>query len=480
MLQGFSPAARAARIARWISARPWIATIAFALLSAFLVAWTNYYAGRADRWVDRDVYNRVSFWIASSECAARTGIILGYCLPDGKVAAIEDVSIADDRGHTIVANAYAMFTGRAITLRGLVVANIVINAAALFAIAATLFLCGWKLSALFLLMVPRYVVPGPLPSADGYATHMAAFLFALVAAVLVAHVPLRKSERAAIHWLAIVALAGACLAWSMLLRQPYGQGGFLVVASLLAFRWFRGVQRGKTLWREAAIWRTGVILAALGLATLYSTSALFALRGILQDVPRSGHAIESHGISHNLYMGLGVPGNPWGIKWDDGAALAHIGEAGRIRYGSDDHYRSLRNSYVRIVMTEPLQVARIYAQKLVDSLFEISQSSRPERKVTLAVLAFVLLIAVLARSRSRPTPEELGMLVAVWGSLAVVLLQGVLAMPAHLFISPGKYAAICGFAILSECVARRVLRDPERDIASTPSAGAGSRVVRPL
>jgi hypothetical protein len=202
------------------------------------------------------------------------------------------------------------------------------------------------------------------------------------------------------------------------------------------------------------------VIAAVGLviATFYSTSGLIALRSAIFDVPRSDSAIASHGISHNLYLGLGVPGNPWGIKWDDNAALAHVGDADRVRYGSEDHYRSLRNGYLRILTTEPLAVAKIYAGKLKDAVLEVTRSDTPVRKALMSIAALVLSFAWLARSQPRLSSIELGTLVAIWASFGMVLLQGVLALPAHQFISPGKYAAICGFVILGECVARRAFQ----------------------
>jgi hypothetical protein len=472
MWQRFSPRARVAGIAQWLSARPWIATVAFVLLSVFLVAWTNYYAARADRWTDRPVYARVGYWIASSECTAQTGVLLGHCLPTGEVEGIEHVSLADDRGHTLVANIYALVTGRPMALRDLVVANMAINAAALFAAALTLFLLGWKLSALLLLLAPNNVVPGPMPGADAPATHMAAFLFALVATLLVARIPIARSERAGVRWLALIVVASVCLAWATLLRQPYGQGGFLVALLVLALRWRQSARQGE-FFGGVVPWRLGVVVAAISLATFYATSGLFALRGVLYNVARSNDVIESHGISHNLYMGLAVPGNPWGIRWDDSAPLSHVGEADRVRYGSDEHYRSLRSGYVQIMLSDPLTIARIYCGKLLESVIEVSRRSKDSHKVSLAVALSLLLIAVPARSRRKPSMEEITMLVVVWASFGVVLLQGVLAMPWHQFISPGKYAAICGFAVLGECAFRRLLQEPIGDATARAAVAKG-------
>jgi hypothetical protein len=260
--------------------------------------------------------------------------------------------------------------------------------------------------------------------------------------------------------------ASACLAWSTLLRQPYGLGGFLVVLLVLVFRWSQAIRNSGSAWKSIAVWRICVVLGALTLATFYASSLLVALRGVIHDVPRSSSAIMSHGISHNLYMGLGVPGNPWGIEWDDVKALTSAGLADQVQYGSIDHYRGLRDRYVQILVSSPVVVASIYGRKFVDSVLEVTQNRTPARRATLWGLLLLLLTAVLARARRRLTTAELTTLLAAWASFGLILLQGVLALPEHQFISPGKFAAFLGFAVLTECVLRGVLQEPA-DYAAT-------------
>jgi hypothetical protein len=210
-------------------------------------------------------------------------------------------------------------------------------------------------------------------------------------------------------------------------------------------------------------WKLALLVGIVFVATFQSTSILLSLRSALFDVPRTS-SVSSHGISHNLYMGLAVEGNPWGIKWDDGAAHADINAGGRIPYGSDQHFSNLRQRYLSIVANHPVQVAQIYANKLLHTLLVIPQKARPSLIVATCTIALLLSLALLLRRRST-TPSEALMLFVAWASFGMVVLQGVLAMPAYQFVSPGKFASVAGFVVLLETTLRSMVRDRSGKVA---------------
>src|SRR5450759_2785514 len=111
-----------------IRSRPWILILCFITLSWPLVIRTVHSVRQADSWANIPVYNRVDSWIMSSECTVKTGAILAVCSPNGKAVGIEDVSFADDRGHTLLVNLYSLVTGRVINRKALTVGNVVLNA----------------------------------------------------------------------------------------------------------------------------------------------------------------------------------------------------------------------------------------------------------------------------------------------------------------------------------------------------------------
>lgn len=125
---------------QWIRDRPWI-SVALFLLLALSVGHRDHSLDAARRGLGyaRDL-RKVAYWISSSECTVKTGAILAYCLPDGKITGIENASLADDRGHTLLANLYALATGRAIDRHKPTAANLILNGAALVVVALVLFL----------------------------------------------------------------------------------------------------------------------------------------------------------------------------------------------------------------------------------------------------------------------------------------------------------------------------------------------------
>jgi len=92
---------------------------------------------------------------------------------------------------------------------------------------------------------------------------------------------------------------------------------------------------------------------------------VFTLRNFAYDLAPSGQ-METHGIWHNLYIGLGVVGNPFGIIWDDTNGFEHARAIDpNVKYISKHYYDVLRDAYFDLVAQHPFTVARIYAEKLL-------------------------------------------------------------------------------------------------------------------
>ena len=103
-----------ARLIRGVRARPWIVACLFVVAATALTGKVVRTLPNSYDWAKTETYARVDHWIASSECTVKTGALLAYCHDDGRVSGIEAVSIADDAGHTLIANVYALATGKAI------------------------------------------------------------------------------------------------------------------------------------------------------------------------------------------------------------------------------------------------------------------------------------------------------------------------------------------------------------------------------
>jgi hypothetical protein len=434
------------------SASRWIPATLFILLSIAVFAKTLKCLDEVDNWAHQATYTRVDYWIASSECTLKTGAILAHCAPDGTVAPIEGINVADDRGHNLLSNLYALTAGRAIDRRTLTAANLLLNASGLFLVALALYCLQWKLAALLVLLQGRKAaLPGPVPGADASAAHIAAFLFALFAVLLIVYLPLGPDRTSRRRFWMLLLLAAIGLAWATLLRQPYGIGGFMVASLVLALRVFK--RRDASREARLHMGRAAVAATLIVTAVFFSTHVLVAARSLLYGIPRA-ELILQHGISHNLYLGLGVPGNPWGITWSDEVGHKAATTVGQAPYASEEHFANLRYLYFKIVLAEPLAVLAIYRAKLQDAMLAVNDD---ERRLFRAMALF-LLLAVPMLLVHRRTSEETLVVVAVWAMFLTVILQGVLALPVKAFISPGEIAAKCGFAVLLGAYARTAMR----------------------
>jgi hypothetical protein len=436
---------RDGRRAAWAERAPLVCLIA---LSVFLSVWTYQTVGKADAWAEVQTYSRVDYWIKSSECTAQTKVPLAICEPNG-ISGIEDHSLADDRGHTLIGNLYALLTGRAIDRKVLTRTNIILNAGSLLALAFALYHYGWRLAAILLLAFGiSKVIPGPHPGPDATAAYIAAFNLSMVSILWTVHVPLGGRKRSRRRFVLGLIVATVSLALATLIRQPYGVGALLVAILVLIGRISYAAWIHETRLNGALYARTTVCVFFLSIAALYSTNILVAARSAVYEVPR-GTAMLNHGIGHNLYIGLGIKGNPWGIEWSDEYGYKAANTVNPVRYASADHFRNLWWLYVRTISSSPGAAINVYMTKLRESLQLVVKNS-----MGWTLLALLLPLVVYRRYVE---PRWLSTAFAVWLGFGMVILQGVLALPSSSFISPGTLGFLCGLAILAEMAIRVVL-----------------------
>ena len=156
--------------------------------------------------------------------------------------------------------------------------------------------------------------------------------------------------------------AGLALACAVLFREPIGLIGCVMTLLALAL----GLLRRIRALRAHDIVVAGGAVAAILLA-LNASGLLTAYRIHYQGVP-AGKSIVSHGIAHNLYIGLGSEPNepnPFGIQWSDTAGANAVKAVDpTIPYGSEKYFDTLMSLYFKAVRDHPFGVARIYASRM--------------------------------------------------------------------------------------------------------------------
>jgi hypothetical protein len=183
----------------------------------------------------------------------------------------------------------------------------------------------------------------------------AACLAAVLPLSIITLSPGRMSCRLTWFWIAVGFLG---LAIAMLFREAIGLMG--AVASVLAV----GVNfvRTASKMRVRALVSMGLICATL--LTVATPKGILSLRDAIYGIPPSTR-MEQHGVWHNLYIGLGVVVNPFGIEWNDASGIQAVRRIDpSVVYLSNKYFAVLRRQYFRIVMSHPLEVARIYLVKL--------------------------------------------------------------------------------------------------------------------
>jgi hypothetical protein len=123
--------------------------------------------------------------------------------------------------------------------------------------------------------------------------------------------------------------------------------------------------RGPRTIRRLALFAT----VLLGLLAAYKVpSMVLSARNYSYGLQPSEY-METHGIWHNLYIGLGVVKNPWGIVWHDDIGFAHAKAiVPDVKFTTKHYYDVLRGAYFDIVTAHPLTVARIYIEKFANGV----------------------------------------------------------------------------------------------------------------
>lgn len=404
-----------------------------AAIGAFFLTQANRDAHDAMGPGKKSTWAAASVWLQSAACALESGAWLVICV-DGRLEPIAQHAVADDPGHAFLLALRAKATQREQSPLDIVQLNMAINWVALLLLCLMLLPVGSGVQAfvLVLLATPVYLSghePGPHSAAMGAAT---------LASLLPLSLLLRSRDLISGWQFALSMVCGAlALALAALLREPVGTMGLLMTwAALLCFVWRRrSTQVG---------WFAG-LMVLVSLVSWKSSALLTAYRDLVFEVPATTH-ISSHGTAHNLYLGLGVIPNKFGIRWRDeyGEAVARQIKPDVI-YGSHEYFSILRGLYVQRLVEDPQEAWRIYKTKVT---WQISRSF-PRYFIPLSTLALLLAldcIFLAVRGRSLYEAEQLQLQVCALslGFVALFVLQGALAHPARRYSEP-----ISAFVVLA-------------------------------
>lgn len=328
--------------------RPVQATILIIVFFCFTVPFYIQSLGKADAL--QPSWSSAEIWIQSAECARTTGAILAIC-KDGKLVPIADASAGDDPGQALALDLYSILTQKAAMQNDVSRLNSTLNYIGIALLAACLFCLRLPIAS-FLVLTGGALIANQFHSLGPHPGHLG---LACLAAILPLSIVALSSHRMPVRliWTATGLLG---LGVATIFREPIGLMG--VFASFLAV----GVNCVRPASRSPKALVAMGLLACAILMTVAIPQTILRARDIIYHIPPST-GVEEHGIWHSLYIGLGAVSNPF--AWDDTngfQAARNIDPS--VAYLSAEYFAVLRHEYFRIVMSHPLEAARIYLEKL--------------------------------------------------------------------------------------------------------------------
>jgi hypothetical protein len=384
-----------------------------------------------------------NIWLDSSECALRRGAWLALCERD-KLVPISERAIADDPGHALLLELWSMAVGRRATLVDVARLNTLVDTIGLVALAGLVFSMRAYVTAILLLWLGPILYLTWMGTSPHWSYIGLVSLSALLPIALAARSTGLLGGRSGWTWVSAGLLS---LVLASLMRESIGLMGLLVTLATIA----------ALLFRRAPVLPLAMT-AAVAVLAVSTPKWVVAARDAAFPMQPASH-VATHGLSHTLYLGLGVVENKWGIRYDDvyGAATATAIDPG-IVFCSPEYFSLMGRLYLEHWLEDPIEVVRIYLGKAWLLLSAYTMSGLP-----FGVYLLLGTVHLLVASRTRAW-QRLGFLqglvieaVAV-GFLLMFLAQAMLALPSQTYAMPANAFIVLMLGVIAEFFLRLVLR----------------------
>jgi hypothetical protein len=169
--------------------------------------------------------------------------------------------------------------------------------------------------------------------------------------------------------------------------------------------------------------------------------------------------LATHGLSHTLYLGLGFVENKWGIRYDDDYGEKIAGQAQPpVVFCSPEYFRLMWKLYLARWAEDPVEVARIYAEKAWMLLGTPTLYPGPPFGIVLAI-ALVHFLAATAFGAWRRLDFMQGLVIegVAVAFAGLFLAQAMAALPSHNYAMPVNAFVLVLFGVIVEFFARAAL-----------------------
>jgi hypothetical protein len=370
-------------------------------------------------------------WIESANCARLSGVLLAGCV-NGEIVPYAELSLADDVGHALLLGMYALSIGRDIELDHASGLNVVLNFVGLYVLVVLLYSARLR-TASFIVLLLGSIVCGNYIGANPHTSLIGITCLAAILPLAIIFVGNQKPSFRI--WLVV---GVACLALTVLMRQSIGLMGIAASTLLLLIVYFFPFGRPS---RPVFIL---AVLCAIFIAGS-ATNIVLALRDYVWSVPATT-LIDRHGVQHNLFIGLGVVPNSFGVEWSDGFGLLAAQRVNPdVEYVSTEYYEILGSEYLRLLHENPLEVSRIYLYKggifLTRNLDGFFLQGIPFGFTML----FAIVISFLARGTNKPLRSADGLLLVSLIFILMYLAQAMVIHPSMQYGNPVEILLILIF-----------------------------------
>ena len=395
-------------------------------------------------------YARVDAWIDQATCFKKTGVIFALCDQERGLVPAEDATVADDRGHGLLLSLLHGWFDVPASKPALVFVNAIFSALAFGLLTWQFVRLGRIVAAIVFLGLSVRLFSFSFFNSDVFGTFFGLFSLSLLLPLQALRMLAQQRQRLS-DWVWLVG-SGAALALVILIREPIGLIGCVLTLVALALGLWRRMRNLRIAHVAVAAGSVAAIVLAVNTAGL-----LTAYRIHYQGVA-GGKGVMSHGLAHNLYIGLGSDPNPFGIQWSDASGRNAVYAVDpTIVYGSDKYFETLMALYIDVLRQHPLAVARIYASRIGDVL---GPKILPVICLTLAAIVAGL---SLARAQGPPSLEDQVMtnfsIVVVAGTLLHAA-QAIVTQPALLYYFQASLGLYVLIALACDAWYRVIWSDP--------------------
>ena len=387
-------------------------------------------------------------WLASADCALERSAWLAVC-ENGKLVPISERAVADDPGHALILDLWSIATRSRATLPDVARLNTLIDTVGLVTLAGLLFALRAYLTAILLMALGPVEYLGWMGTSPHWS-YIGLVSMAAVLPIAMAATDLGLlSRRSGILWIA----AGLVfLAIETLMRESIGMMGLLIALGAVVLLVLR---RPRTRQRIVPL----LLIAVLALAAFTTPKWAVVARDKAFNM-EPAQRLQTHGLSHTLYLGLGFVENKWGIRYDDdyGEAIAKSADP-PVVFCSPEYFRLMWKLYLARWAEDPVEVMRIYLDKAWRLLSVPTLYPGPPFGVVL-LLALGHLVAATALGAWPRIGFVQGLVIesVAVAFVGLFLAQAMLALPSQTYAMPVNAFVLVLLGVILEFFCRALLR----------------------